>query len=174
MTKLESAKLTAALALFFPAARFSEENADAYEALLRDLDASLAMSAVARLAATSKFFPTVAEIRAEALALTDGGARNAEEAWGDVVEAIRHVGAYREPTFKDASVAFAVARLGWRNLCLEGRNDASDRARFCELYSRAVERERRDRQASPGLAAGPRGHLSDAVRGLLGGIGGKP
>jgi hypothetical protein len=171
MTKGEAAQVVAMLAAGFPGARFGEENAAVYEAFLSDLEFGLASAAITGLVNTSRFLPSIAEIRAACLDSRDGKVRGAEDAWGDVVSEIRRVGAYGAPQLSDPLAAYAVERLGWRNLC-GSSNDAADRARFCELYARARDRERESVQSSPGLrgSAGQR-RLSSAVAGLLFGVG---
>lgn len=170
MNKLESARVVAMLALGFPSARFSGQNAAVYEAFLADIDYELASVAVAKLVNTSKFLPSIAEIRSACLDARDGRPRGAEEAWGDVVSEIRRIGTYGAPVFADPLTARAVERLGWRSLC-GSTNDAADRARFCELYNRARDNERDETLASPALTSSARRQLPSAVRGLLTGIG---
>jgi len=171
MTKTEVVQAVAMLASAFPSSRFTAENASAYETLLVDLEAGELMAAVTLLSRTSTFLPSIFEIRSAVLDARRGGrGRSPEDAWGDVLSEIRRVGAYGVPVFTDPIVAFTVGRLGWRNLCLEGRNDAADRARFCELYGQARDRDRRERLASPKLLGGS---LPAPVRELVSGIGRK-
>lgn len=163
MNELECAKVSAIVASSYPGAAFSDENAAAYERQLADLEYPLVVAALDLLTKTSRFLPTVAEIRDAALDIAAGERRTGAEAWADVVKAIRHVGHYRNPRFADPIVADCVSSLGWRNLCLEGSNDSADRARFIELYDNLSRRERRARQAAPALAApAARGHLPPA------------
>ena len=170
MTPTQSAELVALLATSFPAAKFSEDNAEVYERMILDLDFDLAQRGVAALMATSKFLPTIAEIRAAARDAGTTGRRAPAEAWGDVVEAIRAVGSYRSPTFTDPIVTHAVKCLGWRNVCLDDSSEASLRARFCEIYAAASERTRNGELVEPLVRSLPSGTLSK----LLAGIGGKP
>lgn len=173
MTKAQVAQAVATLVCGYPSAKWTEENASVYETMLGDLDFEPMMAAVARLVRTSKFLPSVAEVRAAVLEITEGVPRIAEDAWGDVLQAMHRFGPYRKrPTFEDPLVEFAVERMGWRAL-LEGRNDAADRARFCELYSQARDRERRDKLASPRLAGSSAPALPAPVAKLVSGIGGK-
>lgn len=173
MKRSEAAKIVATLCGAYPGSASSEATSHVYEQFLLDLDARTAEMAVGRLICTSRFLPTIAEIRAAANDVERGPMRTGEEAWGDVVEAIRRVGSYRQPQFKDPLVAYAVERLGWRNLCLEGSNDASDRARFCEIYTRAAERQRLDEVSGLALPARHAARLpsAGAISGLLKDIG---
>jgi hypothetical protein len=167
----EAAMLWATIQGAYPNAVLSPATGKIYERFLLDLDATIADAAVFRLIGTHKFLPTIAEIRTMANDVARGPLRGAEEAWGDVVSEIRRVGAYGAPQLSDPLAAYAVERLGWRNLC-GSSNDAADRARFCELYARARDREREATQASPGLrGTGGARRLSSAVAGLLVGVG---
>ena len=155
MTPGEAQQITALLAMAFPSSQFSEGNAAAYEKLLSTLEFEPTLRAVELLAQTQKFLPAFSEIREAMLELENGSRRSGAEAWGDVVDAIRRFGAYRAPVFTDELTAYAVERCGWRNLCLEGSNDAADRARFIEVYEAAS--DRRQRAEKSGLALPPRG-----------------
>lgn len=146
LTRLEVAQLVAVLADAYPRAPVSVETVKVYESLLADLEFEVTQQAVARLIATSKWFPTIAEIRAAVVEIRCGPRRSGVEAWGDVVKAIRFLGAYRLPTFDDPLVAECVRTAGWVNLC-RSDNDAADRARFIELYEALREREHLDQVA---------------------------
>lgn len=100
----------------------------------RDVDA-----AVTRLAKTSKWLPTVAEIRAE-VAEDKCSLPEPEVAWGHVLKAVSKFGSYQAPAFEFDEVKRAVEVLGWQNICLD-ENVAATRARFTDAY-RAI-RERR-------------------------------
>jgi hypothetical protein len=65
VTPKESAVLVDRLAVAFPNSPFAERNSEAYERALLGLDATETQSAIDELIATSKFLPSVAEIRAE-------------------------------------------------------------------------------------------------------------
>jgi len=144
VTPAQAAKLVGALLSVYPQAQFGQASAGMYERLLADLDFDVATRAVDRLVKSSKWLPTVAEIRAAATDVQHGPRRLGVEAWGDVAAAVRSVGAYRPaPRFPDPLVTECVRLMGWRNLCL-GSNDVADRARFVELYDGLQERARVD------------------------------
>lgn len=65
MTELEAAALVAMLVNAFPLAKFSEANARVYEDHIRDMDARDAQKAIGELICTSKYLPSVGEIRFE-------------------------------------------------------------------------------------------------------------
>ena len=128
-----------------------------YEAMLADLDADAATSAVKSLMVTSKWMPTIAEIRAAVVEAVEGPSRSPADAWGDVLVAIGRHGSYRTPgidfAFCDPLVARLVDRFGWRDLCRSECVQA-DRARFIEAYAQLIEQHRRERVTAtlPGIA----------------------
>jgi hypothetical protein len=166
VTDLQAKKLVAILLAAYPTARVGADGAriaDVYGRMLEDLDVEATTRAIKRIIRTSRFLPTVAEIRAAALEVADGAARAPGDAWGDVLRAIGRYGANRTPgvefCFADPLVARAVQSLGWRELCLSEVGYA-DRARFVELYAQLVESDRRER-----LTAGIPGASAPQLRG---------
>ncbi len=168
MTKAQAIEVVAILVASFPDAKWGEPTCRAYEAALADLDYELAASAAKRIVATSKFRPSIAEVREAAAVSAVGERRTGADAWGDVVKAIRYVGSYGAPKFEDPLTARAVEALGWRNLCLGDSSEASDRARFCEVYDAISGSERRAIVTEPGrLNGGARPQLAEAGVRLL-------
>lgn len=164
MQRSESAKLVTMLSAAYRDAPISDDTAAVYEAMLADLDFEVAKQAVQRLICSSKWLPTVAEIRAAAADVTLGPVRAGGEAWGDVVAAIRKVGSYRPPpTFEDPIVDECVKALTWRGLCL-GENEAADRAKFVQMYDALAARRRVDVAAGRALPAPPQGFALPAVK----------
>lgn len=156
MNPSESAKLVAMVLGAFPNAiprdpEMARKTAEVYKRMLLDLDFEVAERAVARLIATSKFMPTIAEIRSASIDVQRGARRLGGEAWGDVNAEVRRVGRYGSPEFTDPLTAEAVRQLGWLNLC-DSTNDVADRARFVELYDGLAARARQDQVAGPALA----------------------
>lgn len=166
MTSTETKKLVAILIASFPAAKVSLDTVTVYERMLADLDYPAASAAVERLLATSKFLPTVAEIREAALTLYAGETRPGGEAWGDVLKAIRKYGYVRAPGidfhFDDPIIADCVRALNWTELC-NSENQAADRARFIELYDKLAASARRS-QLSESLPAMQRFRALQAKR----------
>ncbi len=151
MKQSEVADLVAVIAAAFPNQRPTERTCQVYESLLVDLDFATTQRAVARLLATSKFMPTIAEIRAAVVEVQHGARRLGGEAWGDVNEAVRRVGRNGVPEFSDPITAECVRQLGWLSLC-NSTNDVADRARFVELYDGLATRRRADEVAGASLA----------------------
>jgi hypothetical protein len=150
MTKGEAAKLVAVLLAAYPAAKSTASTSEVYERMLADLDYPTANAAVERLLATSRFMPSIAEIREACMDLQHGERVAGGEAWGNVLRAIGRWGVYRTPgqdfQFQDPVAARCVAALGWQNLC-NSENQHADRARFIELYDRLAVSERKEQNA---------------------------
>lgn len=117
--------------------------------LLRDVDGGLLRAAALWHASTSKWFPTVAELREAAADIASPDHRmTAMEAWGEVARQIRLVGSYGKPEFSNPMVRRLVDDMGWLNLCHSDMPGA-DRARFIEAYKALVARERRETMELP-------------------------
>src|SRR5690606_12797470 len=118
MTRAEAAELVAVLSSAYRAQGITEATCQVYETMLADVGSAAAQRAIARLIATSRFMPTIAEIREAVLEVERGPLRRGVEAWGDVLEAIRRVGAYNPaPEFDDPIVSECVRLMGWVALC---------------------------------------------------------
>lgn len=169
MSPSQAAELVAILSAAFPNEKWTEQTCEVYEQMLLDLDVQLAMRAVQVLVCTSRFVPTIAEIRAAAADVAVGERRTGVDAWGDVVAAIRRVGSYGVPEFSDPLTARAVRALGWRNLCLGDSSEASDRARFCEVYEGFSQSERRLDVTESGRLGAPALNAGGDAAGFLGG-----
>jgi hypothetical protein len=172
MKESEVAELVALLSAAYVRPPVTKATCQLYEQMLKDLDRDIAHKAVARLIATAKWLPSVAEIRAAAVEVQLGVRRSGIDAWGDVLQAQAIVGFKQKsegawtpadaplvsPVFEDATVARCVQRMGgwiaFRDV------DSFDRSKFCELYDKLAEDERRDAVAGPSLALSGR---SDAA-----------
>ena len=158
MTELEAAKIVAVLVTAFPGhfGRLDQlqqaETRALYRRMLLDLDAKAAEAAVMRLISTSRFWPSVAEIRDATLTVTAGHKRTGLEAWRDVVAKIGSHGRDKVPgvdfVFDDALVHRCVMSLGWRVLC-DSENEIADRAHFVRMYESIAATSRAD-DAVPG------------------------
>jgi hypothetical protein len=155
MNRQESARLVAIVMGAYPsqAAKMSAKQGEAmitaYETLLDDVTYELAQGAVRVLAQTEKFMPSVAEIRAACLELTNGPKRPGGDAWGDVI-ALRTFRDVTDMAKADPITLHICKEFGWieyRTLfrngadvdqwhVVSGDNEAADRARFIELYDK--------------------------------------
>lgn len=141
--RIEVAKVVGALAAAFPHAQITEDTLRVYVAALADIPLDVLEVAANQCLAECEFFPTVARLRDTALSLTTDLERQPTPfaAWGEVVEAVRRVGYYREPTFSTPLISKAVSIMGWKELCLSD-NGVADRAHFVKVYEQLLNRER--------------------------------
>lgn len=103
-----------------------------WEKALADIPYDVAEKAVIKVLSTSKFFPTIAEIREAMAQITQPRTLDAMEAWGLINEAIRKFGYYRQKEameFLPDEVREMVKRFTWRELCLS-ENIETLRAQF--------------------------------------------
>lgn len=92
-----------------------------WERALSDLSYEVAEMAVLKVLSTSKFFPTIAEIREAAALITQPQQLDAMEAWGLIGEAIRKYGYYQQGEAMKSlpeDVKEMVKQFTWRDLCL--------------------------------------------------------
>jgi hypothetical protein len=143
MKRSEVIELVLMLMQAYPNAKVGERTCEVYEQALLDLDRDHARSATSRLIATSKWLPTIAEIRAAATDLRLGPGRTGGEAWADAITAVRVVGRYGVPTWSDPLLGEAMRMWGsWRDFCNSPEDDPGGRARFIELYEQLASRGR--------------------------------
>ena len=116
-----------------------------WASLLADLDFGAVKGAIERLAKTSKWLPTVAEIRAEVVE-DRADLPEPEVAWGFVWRAISKYGERQRPQFAHDEIRQAVDAIGWSSICLD-ENVAASRARFTDAY-RAIRAKRIEREAT--------------------------
>lgn len=150
MTEIEAGKLVTALVTAFPdGLRFLDEEQQRatmkmYRYMLRDLEAAHAGHAIARVIATCKKWPSIAEIREAYDVQTNGRNALGLEAWGRVQKAMAREGRNRKPgidfQFKDPIALRVVDAMGWRYLC-DSPDHVPDRARFIELYDQLAKRD---------------------------------
>jgi hypothetical protein len=92
-----------------------------WEKALSDIPYEVAENALISVLSTSKFFPTIADIREAVANLTQDRTLDAMEAWGLIIEAIRKFGYYRQKEameFLPGDVAEMVKQFTWHDLCL--------------------------------------------------------
>lgn len=148
MTKIEATQLVAVLVGSYPSAHIERTHIDAYVSGIVDLDAKAALSAVDRIRRTSKFLPSIAEIREACTAVQHGPRRTGVEAYSEVTAAIRYHGrdyGQGSPKFRDPLIAQCLGIWGsWNDCCNAPPNDPSARARFIEMYDNLASRTRED------------------------------
>ena len=119
--------------------------------LLKDMDGQLLRAAALQHVATSKWFPTVAELREAAADIVNPNHMTAMEAWGEVARQIMAIGSYGRPQFSNPVIDRIVSDMGWTNLCMSEMPGA-DRARFIEAYKALALREKRETMELPQVA----------------------
>ena len=150
MDKKEFAQIAAALGSAYGDKKYLQtaEDVSLWYSMLRDLDYTCCRAAVQQIIATSRFHPTIAEIREKASAVRQPQTLDWSEAWGSVVYAIRRYGMYREQEAMegmDSLTRRCVGYLGYRNLCLS-ESPETDRANFRMMYQNIARREQEERQ----------------------------
>ena len=121
----------------YPTFELTDDRVSIYVKLLADLDAEALIAACQQHIATSKFPPTVAELREACASLTRPALPAWADAWGEVLDAIRRVGYLGRPSFSHPLITQAVQGMGgWKMLCaMEISETATQRAQFRDVYN---------------------------------------
>lgn len=161
MKKSEAAEIVMMLIAAYPTAKATAQTSQVYETMLGDLDGDVARSAVQRLIATSRWMPTIAEIREACTEQTHGAVRSGEQAWAELMMAKRKHGydygpidvrrRLRDPLFSDPLIAQCLNLWGGWSAFALADDEAADRARFIALFSGLAGRERQDLTAGKAL-----------------------
>lgn len=162
MTYEETEAFLAVLVSAYPRATVGEGTVAVYARMLRDITAAEAEAALDGLLSSCVFLPTIAEIRAAVLSRRHPLA-SGEEAWAEVMAAIRDVGIYREPQWSSPAVAAAVRAFGWEVLCQTELDDLNTtRAQFFRVFASLRDRWQRDENLASLNPPSPE-HRSPAV-----------
>ena len=111
--------------------------------LLKDLDYATANIAIQKHMVSSKYPPTIADIREQATEVSYGQAPLWSDGWEQVLRAMRLYGSYRLQEALDGMddlTRKAVKRLGFKELCMS-ENIAVDRANFRMVFEQLANRE---------------------------------
>lgn len=155
MTKQEFSKWVMALKTYYPREQLLP-NAQAIELWfqeLHDIPMNVAEAALRKWVATSKWSPTIAEIREMCVDVKRGEAPDWSDGWAQVQLAIKRYG-YMQPKEAMASLdpitREAVRRLGFYNLCVS-ENPMSDRKQFRDTFEIMAKRQQMEFQLPIGL-----------------------
>lgn len=148
MTKQEFLPIAKGMKSMYSAQHFLEDNTaiEMWYKLLADLDAQLVSAAVQQHICTSRFPPTVADIREACSKVTTVDRKDWLEGWREVTKCIGLYGYYRPQEALKALRSFDVTTgrvaemLGWQNLCMS-ENQIADRANFRQAYETIQARE---------------------------------
>lgn len=139
MNRAEAGGLVSLLADAYPHVQVRKGTVEAYAIALADLRLEEAHRAVVELLGTSKFWPTIADIR-ELVARHRTGLPDAETAWAIVVRAavaanaeISTRGSYQRVPFGCELIERAVAVIGWERI-RSGEDRSILSAQFRKLY----------------------------------------
>lgn len=140
-------KLLTPYLMAYPQSRMNEGGLIVYAKALRALPLEQIEAAMNKLLMTMKFFPSVAEIFAEAESVTRyiNGAedKSPDEAWSEVVRQMQVAFVYKKPQFSTPEIEKAALSMGWDALCqvqTEGMNTA--RSQFVKFYESVLRRKR--------------------------------
>jgi hypothetical protein len=139
----------------YPTFELTDDRVSIYVKLLADLDADALTAAAQQHIVTSKFPPTVAELRDGCANLTRPALPAWADAWGEVLEAIRRVGYLGQPSFSHPLIEQAVQGMGgWKLLCaMEISETATQRAQFRDIYNAYASRCEREAALLPAVRA---------------------
>ena len=140
MTAAEALALVKRLMAAYPRTPMPPETVQVYCEMMADMPHGAAKRAVLAVCASSKWLPTIAEIRAHAAAETLEALPEPAEAWGEVLRQVRQCGRYRQPSWSSSELADAVAAIGWEAICMSRVDDAAIRAQFREAYAAGLRR----------------------------------
>lgn len=140
MTESEGRKLMAYLKVMLPQQPIGDDTVTGYCQALRRVSFESAMQAAEHHIATSKFFPTVAELL-KPIAEATVGSEPAEQAWLEVKRAISRWGRYQPWQFDNPITTAAVEALGKESLCNADETLVAERAHFFRVYESYRQRE---------------------------------
>ena len=130
-----------------------EQTLRIYVKALEDLDRDSLLGATTDLMVTSKFFPTIAELRHRAVEISVGGALppDAYTAWGEVMEAASSQGRTWRSTWSDPAIGVALDQIGgYRRVC-DSELIGVERSHFLKAYGALVDRILREAQTPAAL-----------------------
>ena len=161
------AKVLVILTAAYPRQATTKETAMVYADLLADIPDGLLLVAAKHHAASSKWFPSIAELREAAgqIRARASGLPSPAEAMAEVMAQVAAVGYYGSPHFSSPLVRRALDALGgWRAFCASVEGMA-DRAHFLRIYGDLLQR----REQADGLLPAVRAEVE-----RLAGVGDRP
>ena len=148
MTKQEIGALLALATANFPSMQEKDmrPTANLWSEMLSDIPFDIAKAALIKVLATARFWPTVAEIREAAAEIINPQLPSPIEAWGEVVQAIKIYGLYRQEEGLNSLSPITkrvVQNIGWREICLCEQPDII-RGQFRMAYEQYAKREKEE------------------------------
>ena len=151
MTRDETRELLVLITGTYPNLKLTKATIDAWATLLSDIDAVVARSATVRVLRQQEgaWWPTPGAIIREATEIIEGSWPSVDQAWGQVMAAVRKWG-YMNPSAAmqdmDPRLARVVTALGWRDIC--EADPGVIRGQFIKLYTDAREVHRKQGPAA--------------------------
>ena len=167
MTINEARRLVAVTLAAYPSMQEKDLSLTAavWQKMLGDLTMENLEKAVLKIIATKKFFPSISEIRSEAVSFAAPLHPLPEEAWAEVMA---QLDPYHPPHYSDPLIHRAVKAIGYLNLCMSERIGV-ERAHFLQIYGAFLQTDinRRQNEAVMEITGA---HAPELMR-LLAGIG---
>ena len=167
MTINEARRLVAVALAAYPSMQEKDLSLTAavWQKALDDLPLDNLEKAVIKIIVSKKFFPSISEIRSEAVSFAAPLHPLPEEAWAEVMA---QLDPYRTPRYSDPLIHRAVKAVGYLNLCMSERIGV-ERAHFLQIYGAFLQTDtnRRQNEAVMEITGA---HAPELMR-LLAGIG---
>ena len=167
MTINEARRLVAVALAAYPSMQEKDLSLTAavWQKALGDLPLDNLEKAVIKIIVSKKFFPSISEIRSEAVSFAAPLHPLPEEAWAEVMA---QLDPYRTPRYSAPVIHRAVKAVGYLNLCMSERIGV-ERAHFLQIYGAFLQTDtnRRQNEAVMEITGA---HAPELMR-LLAGIG---
>ena len=155
MSKQEFMLIVNAMRSYWPREKIlpTQEAISLWYQELADIDYTTATTTLRKIAATSKWSPSIAELRETAAEITHGEIPEWADGWEEVRHAMRFYGSYRPEEALQSMTPItrqAVERLGFAELCAS-ENEGVDRANFRMIYEQIAERTKKSDQINPAV-----------------------
>lgn len=153
MKKAETVKVMTTIAANYRNFDVDDFKVELWYDMLKDLPFPLVMASVKMVMMSSKYPPTIAEIREGVVKLSDNQGITAGEAWGEVTRGIAKFGSYDpEGAFSIMSpmTLKVVKQLSWREIC-SSENISVTRGQFIKIYDSLRVREEHEKLLPEGF-----------------------
>lgn len=150
MNKMEFSKIAMAIRTYYPNQNImpNQQAMELWYIQLQDIPYKVCMAVVNKWVALNKWAPTIADIRENAVNISNGDEKDWGDAWQDVLLNIREYGYHRAEEGLERLTGVTrevVERLGYTKLC-HSENEMADRANFRDLYNELIKREKQNKQ----------------------------
>lgn len=144
MTINEARRLVAVALAAYPSMQEKDLSLTAavWQKALGDLPLDNLEKAIIKIIVSKKFFPSISEIRSEAVSFAAPAHPQPEEAWAEVMA---QLDPYRTPHYSDSLIHRAVKAVGYLNLCMSERIGV-ERAHFLQIYGAFLQTDTNRRQ----------------------------